>query len=88
MRRIMIAVEGVYRMDGDLVRLPEIVAIKRRFDAVLLVDEVHSLGVVGETGRGVAEKFGVERSDAELWMGTLSKSWASCGGYLAGARGF
>jgi 8-amino-7-oxononanoate synthase len=83
-RRALIAVEGVYSMDGDLAPLPEIVRLKRAHDALLLVDEAHSLGVIGSTGRGAGEHFGVARTDVDLWMGTLSKALASCGGYLAG----
>jgi len=83
-RRALIAVEGVYSMDGDLAPLPEIVRLKHDYDALLLVDEAHSLGVLGDTGRGVGEHFGTTRADVDLWMGTLSKSLASCGGYIAG----
>ncbi len=84
-RRALIAIEGVYSMDGDLAPLPDVVALKRRHDAVLLIDEAHSLGVIGRSGRGAGEFFGVAREDVDLWMGTLSKALASCGGYLAGA---
>jgi 8-amino-7-oxononanoate synthase len=51
-----------------------------------LVDEAHSMGVIGKTGRGIGEHFNVDRSDVEMWMGTLSKSLASCGGYIAGSK--
>ncbi len=84
-RRVLIAVEGVYSMDGDLAPLDRIIELKKRFGALLLVDEAHSLGVVGATGRGIGERFGVRRADVDLWMGTLSKSLASCGGYIAGS---
>jgi 8-amino-7-oxononanoate synthase len=84
-RRVLIAVEGVYSMDGDLAPLDRIVELKKRHGALLLVDEAHSLGVVGRTGRGIGEHFGIERADVDLWMGTLSKSLASCGGYIAGS---
>ncbi len=84
-RRALIAAEGVYSMDGDIAPLPEIVALKRSYDAVLLLDEAHSFGVLGATGRGAGEHFDIARSDVDLWMGTLSKSLASCGGYLAGS---
>lgn len=84
-RRVLIAVEGAYSMDGDLVDLPAVVELKGRHGALLMVDEAHSIGTVGERGRGVGEFFGVERSDVDLWMGTLSKAFASCGGYLAGS---
>ena len=83
-RRLLIAVEGVYSMDGDLAPLDRIVELKKRHGALLLVDEAHSLGVLGPTGRGIGEHFGIERGDVDLWMGTLSKSLASCGGYIAG----
>ncbi len=85
-RRVLIAVEAVYSMDGDIAPLASIVEIKRRHNALLLVDEAHSLGVLGKTGRGIGEHCGVKRDDVELWMGTLSKSLASCGGYIAGSK--
>ncbi|MFF9049981.1 aminotransferase class I/II-fold pyridoxal phosphate-dependent enzyme [Streptomyces erythrochromogenes] len=84
-RRVLIVVEGAYSMDGDLVDLPAVIELKRRYGALLMVDEAHSIGTVGEHGRGVGEFFGVGRSDVDLWMGTLSKSFASCGGYLGGS---
>jgi 7-keto-8-aminopelargonate synthetase-like enzyme len=84
-RRALIAVEGVYSMDGDLVPLPAIIELKHRYDALILVDEAHSVGVLGATGRGVGEHFGVNRDDVDFWMGTLSKAFASCGGYVAGS---
>lgn len=84
-RRVLIAVEGAYSMDGDLVDLPAVIEVKKRHGALLMVDEAHSIGTVGERGRGVGEFFGVDRSDVDLWMGTLSKSFASCGGYLGGS---
>lgn len=83
-RRVLIAIEGVYSMDGDVAPLAEIVALKQRHDAFLLVDEAHSLGVLGATGRGIGEHAGVAAGAVDLWMGTLSKSLASCGGYLGG----
>ncbi|MFG2988136.1 aminotransferase class I/II-fold pyridoxal phosphate-dependent enzyme [Streptomyces sp. NPDC048257] len=84
-RRVLIAVEGAYSMDGDLVDLPAVIELKKRYGALLLVDEAHSIGTVGERGRGVGEFHGVDRSDVDLWMGTLSKAFASCGGYLGGS---
>ncbi|WP_435885883.1 aminotransferase class I/II-fold pyridoxal phosphate-dependent enzyme [Streptomyces erythrochromogenes] len=84
-RRVLIVVEGAYSMDGDLVDLPAVIGLKKRYGALLMVDEAHSIGTVGEHGRGVGEFFGVDRSDVDLWMGTLSKSFASCGGYLGGS---
>ncbi|GAA0266364.1 hypothetical protein GCM10010302_00200 [Streptomyces polychromogenes] len=84
-RRVLIAVEGAYSMDGDLVDLPAVIDLKKRYGALLMVDEAHSIGTVGERGRGVGEFFGVDRGDVDLWMGTLSKAFASCGGYLGGS---
>jgi 8-amino-7-oxononanoate synthase len=85
-RRVLIAVEAVYSMDGDISPLERIIEIKRRHNALLLVDEAHSLGVLGQTGRGIGEYSGIDRRDVEFWMGTLSKSLASCGGYIAGSK--
>jgi 8-amino-7-oxononanoate synthase len=85
-RRALIVVEGVYSMDGDLAPLAAIVEIKKRHGALLFVDEAHSLGCVGPTGRGIGEHAAVARGDVDVWMGTLSKSLASCGGYVAGSR--
>jgi 8-amino-7-oxononanoate synthase len=82
--RVLIVVEGLYSMDGDIPDLPALIDIKRRHKAFLMVDEAHSLGVLGETGRGIAEHYGVAGSDVDIWMGTLSKTLAGCGGYIAG----
>ena len=73
-------------MDGDLADLPRYIELRNRYKTLLMVDEAHSIGVVGETGRGVGEFFAVERSDVDIWMGTLSKAFASCGGYIAGKK--
>jgi 7-keto-8-aminopelargonate synthetase-like enzyme len=85
-RRVLIAIEGVYSMDGDIPDLPGFVEVKRRHKALLMIDEAHSLGVLGATGRGIAEHFGVPRQEVDIWMGTLSKSLGSCGGFISGAR--
>jgi 8-amino-7-oxononanoate synthase len=84
-RRVLIAIEGVYSMDGDIPDLPRFVDVKKRHKALMLVDEAHSLGILGATGRGLGEHSGVARADVDLWMGTLSKALASCGGYIAGS---
>jgi len=84
-RRVLIAIEAVYSMDGDFPDLARFVEIKKKHRAMLLVDEAHSLGTMGRSGRGIGEHAGIDRSDVELWMGTLSKSLASCGGYIAGS---
>ncbi len=85
-RRTLVVAEGAYSMDGDLAPLDRIVGVARKYAALVYVDEAHSLGVVGATGRGVGERFGVQRSEVELWMGTLSKSLGSCGGFVAGSQ--
>lgn len=84
-RRCLIVVEGLYSMDGDTPDLRRLIEIKSAFDAWLMVDEAHSVGVLGETGRGLAEEQGVDPTLVELWMGTLSKTLASTGGYIAGS---
>lgn len=84
--RALIVAEGLYSMDGDIPDLPHLVDIKRRHGAFLMVDEAHSLGVLGATGRGVAEHYAHPPSDVDIWMGTLSKTLAGCGGYIAGSR--
>ncbi|MGE3986881.1 aminotransferase class I/II-fold pyridoxal phosphate-dependent enzyme [Pseudorhodoplanes sp.] len=85
-RRAMIAIEGLYSMDGDAPDMERLIALKRRYDAWLMVDEAHSSGVLGERGRGIAEEQGIDPGEVEIWMGTLSKAFASTGGYIAGSR--
>jgi 8-amino-7-oxononanoate synthase len=73
-------------MDGDIPDLPALIDIKRRHQCFLMVDEAHALGVLGETGKGIREHFGVQGKEVDIWMGTLSKTLAGCGGYIAGER--
>jgi 8-amino-7-oxononanoate synthase len=80
---ILVVVDGVFSMEGDVAPLPDIVELCRRFGARLMVDEAHAVGVLGARGAGTAELLGVEE-DADLRMGTFSKSLASCGGFIAG----
>ena len=68
-------------MDGDMPDLAALVRLKRRYDAWLMVDEAHSVGVLGATGRGIAEEQDVDPADIDIWMGTLSKALAATGGY-------
>jgi 8-amino-7-oxononanoate synthase len=84
-RRALVLIEGVYGADGDIPDLARFVEVKARHHALLMVDEAHSLGVLGATGRGIAEHAGIEPRRVDIWMGTLSKSLASCGGYIAGS---
>lgn len=82
--RVLIVLEGIYSMDGDYPDLPRFIEIKQRHRAFLMVDEAHSLGVMGARGYGIREHFGVDGKDVDIWMGTLSKTLAGCGGYIAG----
>ena len=82
--RVLIVVEGIYSMDGDYPDLPRLIKIKNRHKTFLMVDEAHSFGVMGSTGMGIREHFGVDGKEVDIWMGTMSKALASCGGYIAG----
>ena len=82
--RVLIVLEGIYSMDGDFPELPRFVEVKRRHCAFLMIDEAHSFGVMGKNGLGIREHFGLSGNDVDIWMGTLSKSLAGCGGYVAG----
>ena len=84
-RRAIVVIEGAYSADGDVPDLARFVDVKQRHGAMLMVDEAHSLGVLGGTGRGIAESADVEPADIDILMGTLSKTLASCGGYVAGS---
>jgi len=81
----LIVVDGVFSMEGDIANLPEIVSLARQYDARLMVDDAHGIGVLGKTGRGTAEHFGLE-DEVDLIMGTYSKSLASIGGFISGAE--
>lgn len=84
--RVLIVIEGLYSMDGDTPELARFIEIKKRHKAFLMVDEAHALGVLGARGFGSHEHFGLSGKDVDIWMGTLSKSLASCGGYIAGEK--
>ncbi len=97
--KVLILVEGVYSMDGDITNLPEHVRLKKQYGCMLMVDEAHSFGTVGRSGRGVGEHFGMDdadsparakyglvRSDVDIWMGTMSKSLSSMGGWVAARK--
>ncbi|KAI4537932.1 hypothetical protein MJG53_011477 [Ovis ammon polii x Ovis aries] len=85
-KKILILVEGIYSMEGSIVRLPDIVALKKKYKAYLYIDEAHSIGSVGPTGRGVVEFFGIDPRDIDVLMGTFTKSFGAAGGYLAGRK--
>ncbi|MCX8033927.1 MAG: pyridoxal phosphate-dependent aminotransferase family protein [Thermodesulfovibrio sp.] len=81
----LVVVDGVFSMEGDIVKLPEVYEICKRYSARLMVDDAHGIGVLGNTGRGTAEHFGLEK-EVDLIMGTYSKSLASIGGFIAGDK--
>jgi 7-keto-8-aminopelargonate synthetase-like enzyme len=78
----LVVVDGVFSMEGSIAPLPEIIRLCQMYQAVLMVDDAHSMGVLGENGRGTAEHFGVEHA-VDIVMGTFSKSFASMGGFIA-----
>ncbi|RIK78906.1 MAG: 8-amino-7-oxononanoate synthase [Planctomycetota bacterium] len=83
-RRTLVIVDAVFSMEGDIADLPEIVALCRRHGALLMVDEAHSVGVLGERGRGIQEHFDLDADAIDIKMGTLSKALAGSGGFVAG----
>ncbi|MGQ3889073.1 aminotransferase class I/II-fold pyridoxal phosphate-dependent enzyme [Legionella sp. CNM-1927-20] len=83
-KRVLIILEGIYSMDGDIPDLANFINVKNSHGAWLMVDEAHSLGVLGNHGAGISEHFNIDPNQVEIWMGTLSKSLASIGGYIAG----
>jgi len=83
-RHALVVVEGLYSMDGDTCDLPRLLELKEKHGFWLLLDEAHSLGVLGETGRGLPERQGVDPERIDLVIGTMSKTLASCGGYVCG----
>ncbi len=86
-RRILIAVDSVFSMDGDQAPVAEIIALKKKYGAFLLVDEAHSIGAIGATGRGVCEAQGIDPLDIDILTGSLSKAIPSSGGFVAGSLG-
>ncbi len=82
---ILIVVDGVFSMEGDVCNLPEIVRLAKKYNATLMVDEAHGIGVLGDCGRGVCHHYGLSK-DVDLIMGTFSKSFASLGGFVAGDK--
>ena len=83
---MLVAIEGVYSMDGDFPDLPRFIEVKKRHKAMLYGRRGPFGRRDGPHGRGIGEHFGVDPADVDLWMGTLSKSFGSCGGYIAGSK--
>uniref|UniRef100_A0A8C8D896 serine C-palmitoyltransferase n=1 Tax=Oncorhynchus tshawytscha TaxID=74940 RepID=A0A8C8D896_ONCTS len=85
-KKILILVEGIYSMEGSIVRLPEVIALKKRYRAYLYLDEAHSIGALGPGGRGVVDYFGLDPRDVDVMMGTFTKSFGAAGGYIGGRK--
>ena len=85
-KKIFIIVEGVYSMEGTIVNLPEIVALKKKYGAYLYLDEAHSVGAMGPRGRGVVDYYNMNPKDVDILVGTFSKSFGAAGGYIAGKK--
>lgn len=85
-KRVLIITEGMFSMDGDVCRLPEIITLKKKYGAFLMVDEAHSFGVLGPSGKGVASHFDIPTHDIDIFTGSLSKAIPASGGFVAGGR--
>uniref|UniRef100_A0A672PMS7 serine C-palmitoyltransferase n=1 Tax=Sinocyclocheilus grahami TaxID=75366 RepID=A0A672PMS7_SINGR len=85
-KKILVLVEGIYSMEGSIVRLPEVIALKKKYKAYLYLDEAHSIGALGPRGRGVVDYFGLDPSDVDIMMGTFTKSFGAAGGYIGGKK--
>jgi 8-amino-7-oxononanoate synthase len=84
--RVLILVEGVYSMDGDIPDIPRIIEIKNRYQALLMVDEAHSMGIIGTNGLGVTDYFDISGKEIDILYGSMSKAFGTCGGYVAGSK--
>ncbi|KAK9239145.1 pyridoxal phosphate-dependent transferase [Lipomyces kononenkoae] len=82
-KKILVVVEGLYSMEGTMCNLPVLVALKKKYKFYLFVDEAHSVGAVGPNGRGVCDYFGIDPSEVDILMGTMTKSFGATGGYIA-----
>lgn len=85
-KKILIIVEGVFSMEGSIVKLPEIIALKKKYKAYIYLDEAHSIGATGPNGRGIVDYYGCDPKDVDILMGTFTKSFGSAGGYIAGSK--
>lgn len=85
-KKILIVVEGVYSMEGSIVKLPEVLRLKKKYKAYLYLDEAHSIGAIGPHGKGVVDYFGLNPRDVDIMMGTFTKSFGAVGGYIGGSK--
>lgn len=84
--KVLILIEGVYSMDGDIADVPAYVELREKYGCLLMIDEAHSFGTIGPRGLGVRDHYGLKGTDADIWMGTMSKSLASMGGWISGSQ--
>ena len=84
--RAFVFVEGVYSMDGDIPDIPRVIEIKKRHKAILMVDEAHSIGIIGDGGLGVVDYFDIPAGHIDILYGSMSKAFGTCGGYVAGPK--
>ena len=85
-KKILVVCEGIYSMEGEIGHFKEIVDVCKKYKAYVYIDEAHSIGALGATGRGVAEKCGVDSADIDIMMGTFTKSFGGMGGYICGSK--
>jgi len=85
-KKILVVVEGVYSMEGTIINLPEVIRLKNKYKAYLYLDEAHSIGALGPSGRGVVDHWGCNPKDVDVLMGTFTKSFGAAGGYIAGSK--
>lgn len=85
-KKILVAVEGLYSMEGSMCNLPGLVRLKKKYKFNLFIDEAHSIGAIGPKGKGVCDYFGIDPSEVDILMGTLTKSFGANGGYIAGDK--
>lgn len=85
-KKILIVVEGVFSMEGSIVNLPELIALKKKYRAYIYLDEAHSIGALGPNGGGVVDFYKCNPKDVDILMGTFTKSFGSAGGYIAGSK--
>ena len=84
-KRTLIITEGVFSMDGDIADIPSLIKLKEKYKSLLMVDEAHSIGTIGSRGLGVIDHFNIDPKKIDIVMGTMSKAFASCGGFIAGS---
>jgi serine palmitoyltransferase len=85
-KKILVMTEGIFSMEGEICRLPEVVSVCKKYKAFLYVDEAHSIGALGKRGKGVCEQTGVDPKDVDILMGTFTKSFGAMGGYIAASK--